>query len=174
MYRMRKVLAYSAVILLCLSAVSCDFLRKSVGRPTSADIAAKKEYIEVQEALKQARLDSLAKVEAQLADSVRAVETLSAQKAFLLGSGRLGGLASASLPYRYYTIIGAFSNSDNAGRLAAKASAAGLRTVKILCKNGYTAVGVEPASKVVDVLANLEKIRSYDFCPKDVWILVNE
>lgn len=171
---MKRILVYGAIILAAVSVTGCDFLRRAAGRPTSEDIAAKKEYIERQEEIHKARLDSLAKVEKQAADSIAALDRVRAEGALLMSSGRLGGLASASLPARYYTIIGAFSNADNAARLAAKASAAGLSTVRIPCRNGYTAVGVEPAGKIVDVCANLERIKSFDFCPKDVWILVNE
>lgn len=171
---MRRILVYGAMVLAALSATGCDFFRKVAGRPTSEDIAAKREYIERQEEIHRARLDSLAKVEKQAADSVAALDRLRQEGTLLMNSSRLGGLASASLPRRYYTIIGAFSNSDNAGRLAAKAVAAGLETVRIPCQNGYTAVGVSPVGKIVDVCANLPAIMALDFCPKDVWILVNE
>jgi len=171
---MKRILVWGAVILAAMSATGCDFFRKVAGRPTSEEIAAKKEYIEIQEAIHQARLDSLAKVEKQAADSVAALDVIRAQGALLMGSSRLGGLASASLPYRYYTIIGAFANADNAGRLAEKAASAGLEAVKIPCRNGYTAVGVQPSSRIVEVCAGLPGIQALEFCPKDVWILVNE
>lgn len=171
---MKRILVYGAVVLAALSATGCDFFRKVVGRPTSEDIAAKREFIEMQEGIHRARLDSLSKIEKQAADSIAAMDKIRGEGVLMMDSSRLGGLVSASLPFRYYTIIGAFSNAENAGRLVRKAEEAGLVAVKIPCRTGYTAVGVEPSSKVADVCAGLSKVRGLDFCPKDVWILVNE
>ncbi len=172
MYKKVSMLcALSAVLLFCSG---CDFLRKMAGRPTSEDIEAKREVIALEEARHQARLDSLAVVEKQAADSLALLDSIRRSGSVILGTGRLGGVAAASLHCRYYIIIGAFSNADNAKRLAEKAQKAGVEATRIPCTNGYTAVSVFPSNSLAEVYSSLLKVKGYEFCPDDAWILVNE
>lgn len=86
------------IILLCAAAVlcsGCDVFRKLAGRPTSADIEARRAAIEaVQEAEHQARMDSLAKVEKQLADSLAVLDSLKNMNETMLEPKSMGGLES--------------------------------------------------------------------------------
>ena len=50
----------------------------------------------------------------------------------------------------------------------------GFSPVLINFRNGFNAVAIAPADNLRDVLDSMRDIRSRDFCPEDVWILVNE
>ncbi|MBR1869749.1 MAG: SPOR domain-containing protein [Bacteroidales bacterium] len=172
---MKRSLFYGAMLILCLLTLGgCDFLRRLAGRPDSAAIEAKRAAIAEAEARHQARLDSLAVVEKQLADSLALVDSIRNSGSLLLGTGRLGGLTAAELPYRYYLIIGAFSNSANADRLVSRVEKAGIEPHRIPCRNGYVSVGILPANSLAGIYESLCTARTYDFCPKDAWVLVNE
>ena len=62
---MKTVLKTAVLAAAVLLAGGCDFFRGLAGRPTSADIEAKREVIARAEAAQKARLDSLAAVEKQ-------------------------------------------------------------------------------------------------------------
>ena len=66
---MKKILAISALAALCL-LTGCDFFRTLAGRPTSADIAAKRALIERTEQQEAARRDSIQRVEQQILASI--------------------------------------------------------------------------------------------------------
>lgn len=163
------VLAVTVVLL-----GGCDFLRGLTGRPTSADIAAKKAVIELDKARHQARLDSLAAASKQASDSLALLDSIRLAGKQMRGSERLGGLGSSRLESRYYIVIGVFSNKDNASRLAGRALKAGITPVSIPCTNGCTAIAILPTDNIKDLYSAILSCDKYDFCPKDTWILVNE
>ena len=163
------VLAVTVVLL-----GGCDFLRGLAGRPTSADIAARKAVIELDKARHQARLDSLAAASKQASDSLALLDSIRLAGKQMRGSERLGGLGSSHLESRYYIVIGVFSNKDNASRLAGRALKAGITPVSIPCTNGSTAIAILPTDNLKDLYSAILSCDKYDFCPKDTWILVNE
>ena len=76
---MRRIILLLAFVLGLQLTAGCDFLRTVAGRPTSADIAARRDAIALEEARAQAALareqavrDSLAAVERHRADSAAA------------------------------------------------------------------------------------------------------
>ena len=178
--------SYILILLASMSMlVSCDFLRKVAGRPTSEDIEAKREAIVRVEELKaeQARLDSIrvAKEQARLAEEMAKSDSLDALaiiknnncKMYTLTSYR--GLASGELQHRYYVVVGTFKEVANANKYVSWASNhPGMNPVKIYFKTCKIAVGVSPCDKVVDLAGKLADVKAKSFCPKDAWILVNE
>ena len=64
----------SLVLVLAVSAIvisSCDFVRKIAGRPTAKDVEnIRVERVKQEEARHQARLDSMKRIQQQLADSL--------------------------------------------------------------------------------------------------------
>lgn len=152
----------------------CDFFRKLAGRPTSDEIAAKREVILREEAAHQARMDSLSRVEKAKADSLALLDSLRNAGEMFLSVSSLRRANTVKLNKRYYIIVGAFSNADNASWLASKIENAGYEVAKIPYGNGFTAVGVAGTDALAHLWENLRKVRSESFCPKDVWILVND
>ena len=146
----------------------CDFFRKVAGRPTSADISAKRELIAEREA---ARADSLAAAARRTADSLALVDSLRNLSSPIVASRPVAG---QDLPLPFYVIVGSFGKEANARAFAEKTAAAGYPATLIPYKNGFTAVGVCPSADLPSAYEALKKVRKEPFCPSGVWILNNE
>lgn len=163
------------ISLLCLTG--CDFMRKLAGRPTGEEVEMKRlELLRAEEAALQARLDSLRNAEQRmLQDSLNTLDSIRQLGGSILNPASLGGLFATKLESRYYIILGSFRSRANAENLFNVVKAAGYKPALIsFGKGGLIAVGVSPVNKVADAFAALNVVRKESFCPKDVWILVNE
>lgn len=150
----------------------CDLFRKMAGRPTSAEIEAKRVYIEQQQAGHRSRLDSLKLMQRQISDSLEILDSIRAMKSSVVEAKQLPEEVRRSLPCRYYVVVGAFGNADNATKCAERAESAGYPATKIRYRNGFTAIGVCPSDMLPDAFASLRVIRDTGFCA-DAWILDN-
>ena len=163
------------VSLLCLTG--CDFMRKLAGRPTSEDVELKRvEILRAEEAALQARLDSLRNVEQRMIqDSLNVLDSIRQLGGSILNPAAMGGLFATKLESRYYIILGSFRTRSNAEALFNVAKAAGYKPALIsFGKGGLIAVGVSPVNRLSDAYVALNGVKKESFCPKDVWILVNE
>ena len=172
--RMKKIM----IVLMGLSlfaVTGCDFFRQLAGRPTSADIEAKRlEILIAEQQAAQARLDSLMKQQQIAQDSLAALDSIAQYGGTILNPAKLGGLFATRLEARYYVIVGAFRVRSNAEKLLMKAKEAGYEPALISFNTGLIAVGLCPCSNVVDAKDALKKVKTEKFCPKDVWVLLNE
>ena len=177
--RMKK----SVILFMLLAAVAvsgCDFVRKLAGRPTTAELEAKRESIlEAQQAAHLARLDSMRRVEQQMKDSLAALEThlldsLSQTKGTILNPSKLGGLYTTKLESKYCIVVGAFRNRAYAEKKLKDCNAAGYTATIISFRNGLMAVSICPSESLNETLKTLRSIRGTGICPKDGWILVNQ
>ena len=173
--RISRFIVKAALLLAALSFVSgCDFLRSLSGRPTSADIEAKREMLSREESAHKARLDSLAASRKMLSDSLAFVDSLRESGSKMIQPGRLGGLESSQLRCRYYIVVGVFAKESNADNQARAVSDAGYEVVFARFLNGCRAVMLCASDNLRDVYENLKTVKTEKFCPPDVWILVNE
>lgn len=168
---MKKLSVIAFLVLCVLSVSSCDFFRRVAGRPTSEDIRAKKEMIEREEAEHRARMDSLQNLRKSVADSLAVVDSLRSGDSPLIFSRPLADESVRELANRYYVVIGAFGNADNAAKCASSAEDAGYRPCRIKYRNGFTAVGICATDSISEAYASLKAVRG-GFC-KDAWILDN-
>ena len=176
----RSVILFLAAA--ALLAGGCDFVRTVAGRPTSKDLEVKRSHIErAQNAARyQARIDSLERVRAHLADSLaaldaRLLDSLSKTNGTILKSTKMGVLDTAELASRYYIVVGAFRNRAYAESKLAKCIAAGYTNATIIpFRSGLMAVAVCPSGSLNETLDKLRELRGKGICPKDGWILVNE
>ena len=165
------------IVMALLSLTGCDFMRKLAGRPTSQDVENKSiEILRAEEAALQARLDSLRNVEKRMIqDSLNALDSIRQLGGSILNPASLGGLFATKLEARYYIILGSFRARANAEALFKVAKEAGYKPALIsFGKGGLIAVGVCPVNKLPDAFVALNSVKKESFCPKDVWILVNE
>ena len=170
-----KFISGMLLVMLGMSLLQgCDAFRRLAGRPTSDEIAAKRERIQREEAAHQARMDSLSRIEKAKADSLALLDRIKESGEMFLSVSSLRRAETVKLSKRYYIIVGAFSNADNASWLASKIKDAGYDVEKIPYGNGFTAVGVAGTDALAHLWDNLQKVKTESFCPKDVWILVNE
>ena len=171
---MKHILVISLACQILLFS-GCDAFRTIAGKPTSSDIEAKKEKIEAKlKAAHEARLDSLRRIEKSLADSAAVMDSIKKEGGTILNPGAMGGLTASKLDYRYYIVVGAFANPENAESLLAKAREAGYIGIIITFKNGFNAVGLSQTDHIEKAYSALQKLKGESFCPQDAWILVNE
>lgn len=142
------------------------------GRPTSADIEAKREIIRMEREEHQLRLDSVKTLQQKMADSLAVMDSLSRMQDSLIESRQLTDESRLALSHRYYVVIGAFGNPANAEKYAAQADEKGYPAFLIRYRNGFTAVGVCPSDNISEVFRAMTKIRAEGLCP-DAWILDN-
>lgn len=172
----------SLVLVLAVSAIvisGCDFVRKIAGRPTSKQVeAVRVERAKQEEARHQARLDSMRRVQQQLADSLAMeqylLDSLSQSKGAVITPSSLGGIGVSNLQYTYYIVVGAFRDPANALRKKTQCDDAGFTAKIINFRNGLNAVAVCPSNSIAEIIKNLKVVKAQSFCPKDSWILVNQ
>ena len=174
-----KYLAVSALLLCILAAGGCDMFRSMAGRPTSADLEEiRVELARREAAAEQARLDSIARVKKAREDSLAraaALDTLQKMKGVMRTPARFGGLASgAALDSTYYIVLASFRDHSNAERFSEKMATNGYASAIIPFRNGFNSLGLSPTTSPVVLLSELRRLRKESFCPKDIWILVNE
>lgn len=160
-----------------LTLTGCDFMRKLAGRPTSEEVEMMRlEILKAEEAVLQARLDSLRNVEQRmLQDSLNTIDSIRQLGGSILNPATLGGLFATKLESRYYIILGSFRSRANAEALFNVAKNAGYKPALITFgKGGLIAVGVCPVNRLSDAYSSLNEVKKESFCPKDVWILINE
>ena len=175
---MKKTLIIACTLLVVVS--SCDFVRTLAGRPTAAQVEQiRLDRMAREEALHQARLDSIRRVQQQMADSLAALEahlldSLSQAKGTILNPSKLGGLYATKLEARYCIVVGAFRNRTYAERKLKACNAAGYTASIISFRNGLLAVAVCPSNSLDQTLKTVRELRGQGVCPKDSWILINE
>ena len=179
---MKKAIIIAAMAASVCVLGGCDFIRTLAGRPTSSEIAAKREQVAKETELVRQRKDSIEaaaslereRIRKWVADSLALEDSLRRSGDDVVKSSERMGISHASLTNRYYVMIGAFSSSANAARQAARAEKAGYKAAVIPLKNGISAVGVCPTNSLTEICAALKKVRQEPFCPADAWILKNE
>lgn len=171
---MKRSLIY-ILITSCLLLQGCDVFRKLLGRPTAAEIEAKRlEIIRNRESIHRYRIDSLRRVEKQIADSLVILDSIKQMNGTILNPASMGGLFTTKLDYRYYIIVGAFTKRLNAEELLKSVQKSGYIGTIINFKNGFNAVGICNTNSLKQAFSSLKTVKNEVFCPKDVWILVNE
>ena len=175
-----KILVISAFLLTVLSTCGCDMFRALVGRPTSSEIEAMRAELVARGEADRARQDSIerARLEFEAAEAARiaaAADSVEALKGMLRRPSNLGGLASGMEPSsKYYIIVGSYLDRANAQKYSEQLSGQGYPAEAVSFRNGFTAVGVCPTDDPSALLASLRKVRKERFCPREVWVLVNE
>lgn len=167
------LLLLSALSLLTLGG--CDMFRRLAGRPTAKELEQiKMEMLLRQEAQQVARIDSLRRVEKALSDSIAVLDSIRQLHGTILNPSEIGGLFTTKLDFRYYIVVGSFRSRHNAEALFSEVSQRGYHPVLISFRNGFNAVSVSPTNSLGEAFSSLKKVRTENFCPDDVWILVNE
>ena len=167
-----KCLSFSLLaICLCLLC-SCDMFRSLAGRPTSDRIEQKKVLIALRQRTEQARLDSLAKAEKHLADSLSAIDSIRSCGMLLRTPEQARGLSSVGLEKKYYVILGTFSERTNADAFSRKLPAESQPAVFRL-RNDFSVVTACQSDDPQEFFSRLSGLRAAKMCSADAWIFVN-
>ena len=167
------LLLLSALSLLTLGG--CDMFRRLAGRPTAKELEQiKMEMLLRQEAQQVARIDSLRRVEKALSDSIAVLDSIRQLHGTILNPSEIGGLFTTRLDFRYYIVVGAFKDRANAEKLLSEVREKGYSPVLINFRNGFNAIGIAPANDLFNIFRSLKRVKTEEFCPVDVCILVND
>lgn len=169
---MKKILLLAAVAVGLAIMPGCDYVRTIAGRPTSAEIAAKKAEIEAAEAAKaKAAAEEAARQEAARREAECAA-ALDASGVIMRTSEEMRRLDISALDAPYYISAGAFGSKANAEKLAAKAREAGFEAVLAPLGSSMTSVLLCPSHSKTELYEALTALKGHDFCPADAWILI--
>ena len=175
--RASKILTILSAALLLLSVSSCDFFRSLAGRPGSEQIRQKRELIERAElrrdSTERARLDSVARSERYVADSIAAVDFFTRSGKLRMASS-IKSIPRKNLQHRYSVVVGAFSRPENAERLAGRFVSEGLSAEVFRYYGGMNAVFVAPCDRITEAMDAYKAVMQLPFASEQTWILVNE
>ena len=151
---MRNVLLNIVVLSsVALLASGCDFFRTLAGRPTSADIEAKRHAIRIEEERKAA---------------LAAADTIAMQKDSVPEAVAVTQEAGKK---RFYIVLATFSKEENARKFQSRIADKGYPGELMGFKGGYTAVGICGTDDESEIKESLKEIKRQDFCPEGVWII---
>ena len=170
------------LLVMMFVVTGCDFFRMVAGRPTSKDIEKKRlEIIKAEEAALQARLDSIAAVEAEkqkaAQDSIDALSYIAENNVTVYEASRLGGIQKDELTdttsgTRYRVILGSFKDRGNAEKLMAKVNESGdFWAHTLILRSGMIAVAACPSDRIQNAVSGLKELKAHEVCPADAWIL---
>ncbi len=170
----RTAVIISAVSML-LPLAGCDMFRSLAGRPTAEEVELMRiEKLKAEEAVRRHRVDSLARLQAEMEDSLAIMDSLSQIQGTILNPSEMGGLFTTRLDSRYYIVVGSFRSRHNAESLFSEVSANGYHPILINFRNGFNSIAVSPSDSLREAFRALKTVKAEPFCPDDVWILVNE
>jgi hypothetical protein len=145
----------SLVMALFLFA-GCDFIRSSLGKPTSADLARIRQEKEARE---QFLRDSVAAVRAEEARLAAEADSIAAQQA-----------AFASELKKYYAVAGAFKSPEGAQSYVEKLQEKGLRVHLFDFRSGLKVVCLEGHDTLEEARRDVATLRELHLSDSDPWI----
>jgi hypothetical protein len=162
---MRRYKTLSLIIPLLFLLGGCDWVRSTLGMPTSQDLdklrynammanaadsaAAKKDTVAIT-ADSLAKGDTLASVPVQEKAGMNQPETATSA--------------------RFYVIAGSFKEEANAAKMDGYLVKNGVKPVRLLFKNGYIVVASSAHENANEAYAAMRKLLELDFSPEDVWV----
>lgn len=169
-----KCLIISLLLVSSALLTGCDFVRSVLGRPTSADIEAKR-----QEILEENRLAAEEKAKAEAAekysrDSLAALDSFAGRGTQMKLRSALPATIVSAPELRYCIIAGAFGTPSNAEKLQSDLEEKGFKAGILVYKSGIRAVGVTPTDDIVELYNSYDRLVGENIIPADAWILVNE
>lgn len=170
-----RIAVITAAVSLLLPLAGCDMFRSLAGRPTAEEVELLRiEKLKAEEAVRQARVDSLTRLQAEIEDSLAIMDSLSQIQGTILNPSEMGGLFTTKLDSRYYIVVGSFRSRFNAESLFEEVGKKGYSPILINFRNGFNSIAISPTDSLREAFHALKAIKSETFCPNDVWILVNE
>lgn len=169
---MKKVTTYITLVIFFLSITSCDFMRRVAGRPTSAEIAAKSEALELRRQQVEDSLRFVAAIEAARRDSLATAARISGA-GVKISDKFFYGEPLQPLEKRYNLIIGVYRTSTMAAKQIKDARAKGFDVSSIFFKDGIRALSLASEDDLKAMADAIENAIAAGVLPKDAWIYEN-
>ena len=174
---------FALVLVLC---TGCDYIRASLGKPTSADLNKISDEVKAQE---QRLRDSVAAVRAEQArleagepvatvPATATVDTPAAQPAAQPAAVQPAAVQPAAAKpadatsdlKKYYAVAGAFKNPEGAQKYVNKLQENGFQVRLFDFKSGLKVVCTGGSDSIEDARADVEALRKLHLSDSDPWI----
>jgi predicted small lipoprotein YifL len=155
---MKRKISFFLTIALVFTLTGCDWVRSTLGMPTSDELQRYKQLTEELD-------DSLPKVTP--ADTITVSPADSSDITVDSSSSIVQSLPS---DMRFYVIAGSFSEKVNADKMASYLKDSGYSPIRLTFRNGYNVVASTAHKEIGDAYASLRKLLELDFSPEDIWI----
>ncbi|EKD31465.1 MAG: hypothetical protein ACD_77C00325G0004 [uncultured bacterium] len=183
MRRFKSVIIFFAAVFLFSG---CDWLRSTVGMPTSQDLARMETELRMKrtadslDALMNDTLpksDSIVKTDSVpkpltkpstsvVPNSTATPPTTVQKKAEVIAPK----VASSQLTARYYVIVGSFKDDANAAKMDSYLLKNGYKPIRLEFKNGYKVVSSGAFSDANEAYTATRKLLQLEFSPEDIWV----
>ena len=180
---LKSVIVFLAAVFLFSG---CDWLRSTVGMPTSQDLGRMETELRMKRAADS--LDALINDTINKSDSL--VRTDSVPKPLNKPSSTVvhnstatppttvqkkaeviaPKMAPSQLTTRYYVIVGSFKDDANAAKMDSYLSKNGYKPIRLEFKNGYKVVSSGAFSDANEAYTATRKLLQLEFSPEDVWV----
>ena len=140
-------------------ATGCDFIRASLGKPTSADLEILRREKHAREAAESAQVEA----EAAAADSA-ATDSASIEPIVSAPSAESGSLK------KYYAVAGAFKEEQGAQAYIEKLRENGFQVYVFDFRSGLKVVCAEGSDSLEDVRKDVAALKRLGLSPSDPWI----
>jgi hypothetical protein len=188
MRRFKSIIVFLAAVLL-LSG--CDWLRSTLGMPTSHDLAKVETEIRmrrVADSLNSLIKDTLIvdslKIRDSLPDStsVSQINKDSIEKKItqpqpqksvpipVTAKSNTTKTAPSQITARFYVIAGSFKDESNVAKMDGYLSKNGYKPIHLNFKNGYKVVASGAFANANEAYGAMRKLLELDFSPEDVWV----
>lgn len=174
---MRRYKALSLIIPLLFLLGGCDWVRSTLGMPTSQDLD-KLRYnammAKAADSAAAARKDTIAVTADSLAhaDSLSSVNQQKTENSANTQASvpSITQPTQKAMPARFYVIAGSFKEEANAAKMDGYLVKNGVKPVRLLFKNGYIVVASSAHENANEAYAAMRKLLELDFSPEDVWV----
>lgn len=184
MRKFKSIVVFFAVVFLISG---CDWLRSTVGMPTSQDLARMDTELRMKRAADSLdaliidtihRSDSL-DIKASIDDSVSTPEIKSVTKPAYSPSTKteqkkteviIPKVSPSQITARFYVIVGSFKDDANAAKMDGYLLQNGYKPIRLEFKNGYKVVSSGAFSNANEAYAATRKLLQLEFSPEDVWV----
>ena len=186
---MKRIISLSFAISLVFMLTGCDWLRSTLGMPTSDELERYKQFTQVvSDSVPAPKVsdsttissDSVGGNQAVITDKpetqapAQAQAQAHAQAQVQTQPSTTTVASSTSQEMRFYVIAGSFSDAANAEKMATYLKESGYSPIRLTFKNGYNVVASSAHKQISEAYASLRKLLELDFSPEDIWIYDSE
>lgn len=172
---MRRLFSFSVMLVCVLSlAAGCDFIRASLGKPTSADLVKISDEIKAREKFLRDSIAAVRAAEARLEAKEAAEEEPAPAPAPVATPAPVAApaapAAATSSLKKYYAVAGAFKQPEGAQQYVQKLQEKGFQVHLFDFRSGLKVVCIEGSDSIEDVKRDIASLKEMALSDSDPWI----
>ena len=155
---MKMLISLLFAVSLIFTLTGCDWVRSTLGMPTSDDL---KEFRQLAEDTQEVKPETPAP-DSIAQDTIVPVQNIQ-KKEYAETAVPVDGM-------RFFVIAGSFEEEKNAEKMAAYLSESGYKPIRLIFRNGFNVVASSGHKEMGEAYASLRNLLELDFSPEDIWI----